>query len=97
MRRRRRHATRTSGPTASIKRGKTRVIADQFGHLLVTSDPKISSVNLGARCQLRKAAVTSNVSREVFVEPVWLFIRCLLSLLKVDISGDVSDASDSDA
>ena len=44
-------------------------IADQFGYLLVTSDPKISSVNLGATCQLREAAATSNVSREVFVEP----------------------------
>ena len=59
-------------------------IADQFGYLLVTSDPKISSVNLSARCQTG-ATVTANMSREV------------LSLLNVHFSGDVSDASDSDA
>ena len=44
-------------------------IADQLSYLLVTSDPKISSVNIGATCQLREAAATSNASREVFVEP----------------------------
>lgn len=54
-------------------------IADQFGYLMVTSDPKISSINLSARCR-RGAAAMSSLSREV------------MCLLRVDIADDSDDS-----
>ena len=63
-------------------------IADQFGYQLVTNDRNINSMNLGATYQPREPAATSNVSREVLIEPAESrHLWC----------GDVSDASDSDA
>ena len=53
------------------KDSRLHIIAEQFGYLLVTSDPKISSVNISARC--RGATAASSMSSEV------------LSLLRVDI------------
>ena len=46
---------------------------------MVTSDPKISSINLSARCR-RGAAAMSSLSREV------------MCLLRVDIADDSDDS-----
>ena len=62
-------------------------IADQFGYLLVTSDPTISSVNLSARCR-RAATAASSLSPDV------------VRLLKIDLpesrSSDSESSSDSE-
>ena len=65
------------------KDSRLHTIADQFGYLMVTSDPKISSINLSARCR-RGAAATPSLSPE------------LLCLLRVYTTDDDSDSSDSD-